>query len=879
MNTVELACRVDRRRDTLLQQRDRFNGIDYVEVLDGQLILCVHFFGDVPALFDEQHPDGIKLENVRISGGRRIRDIRPVALKVDRTDDPEHDDCLRITLDKIGDFSIYKLCLVKRPEASEGDVAKTDWLPYVNFDPRYQCAEFSFKVDCPSDLDCKTDDACPPTIFPVPEINYLAKDYASFRQLMLDRLAVTIPDWQERHVPDLGITLVEVLAYAADHLSYYQDAVATEAYLNTARQRISVRRHARLVDYNLHEGTNARAWVSVWTSGDTPLIKPNDFYFITGFDVVKATQGNLVKHDDLVHVSPSSYEVFEVVPDTLDTELKFFATHSEMRFYTWGDTECCLPAGATRATLLDGLAQSGTPPDLAAENAAVMPRAATNPTQRVLHLKAGDVLIFEEVIGPNTGNSADANPLHRHAIRLTEVVQRCDALLGNTPVLDIEWAPEDALPFSLCLSSRLPAPDCRRVDNISVARGNVVLVDHGRTTYDDLGKVLSGEVAGECACDGSVIETTTVPGKFAPTLPKAPVTFAEPVKPLTPARSFGKRDPHRALPQVWLSSPPVSDDTLVSAANPQWWFARTHLLDSSADDKHFVAELEEGGRAHLRFGDGELGMHPEAGAVFRAKYRVGNGPSGNVGRESIAYMVLRRDSWSGLTVQPRNPIAASGGVAPEIMAEAKLLAPHAFRSKLMRAITAADYATISAQRSDLQGAAARLRWTGSWYDARVAIDPLHVEFADETLCSDVAAFLYPYRRIGHDLDVVPARYIPLDITLRVCVLPHHTRGEIKAALLAIFSNRDLGEGRVGFFHPDRLRFGGSVYLSQIVAAAQAVEGVESVVITRLQRRFAAANGELESGALPIGELEVAQLDNDPNFPEHGRLALLMGGGR
>ena len=70
-----------------------------------------------------------------------------------------------------------------------------------------------------------------------------------------------MPDWQERHVPDLGVTLVELLAYVGDYLSYYQDAVGTEAYLGTARQRISVRRHARLVDYQLHEGCNARAWV------------------------------------------------------------------------------------------------------------------------------------------------------------------------------------------------------------------------------------------------------------------------------------------------------------------------------------------------------------------------------------------------------------------------------------------------------------------------------------------------------------------------------------------------------------------------------------------------------------------------------------------
>ena len=71
-----------------------------------------------------------------------------------------------------------------------------------------------------------------------------------------------MPDWTERHVPDLGITLVELLAYVGDYLSYYQDAVATEAYLDTARRRISVRRHVRLVDYRMHDGCNARAWVS-----------------------------------------------------------------------------------------------------------------------------------------------------------------------------------------------------------------------------------------------------------------------------------------------------------------------------------------------------------------------------------------------------------------------------------------------------------------------------------------------------------------------------------------------------------------------------------------------------------------------------------------
>ena len=48
---------------------------------------------------------------------------------------------------------------------------------------------------------------------------------------MLDRMAVLAPDWSERNPADLGVALVELLAYVGDSLSYQQDAVATEAYL------------------------------------------------------------------------------------------------------------------------------------------------------------------------------------------------------------------------------------------------------------------------------------------------------------------------------------------------------------------------------------------------------------------------------------------------------------------------------------------------------------------------------------------------------------------------------------------------------------------------------------------------------------------------
>lgn len=866
-----LSCRIAARRRKLFANPD-WNGMDFLEVSEDQLSLCVHFFGSVP--------EGVAIANVRIEGGRRIRDIRAVKVEIERADDPELDDCLRITLDRFGDFSTYRLCLVEKvmpetdtPTASGATPGEVGYRPLSGLDPRYACLCFSFKVDCPSDLDCKQEQACPPEVFPAPEINYLAKDYASFRQLIYDRLALIMPDWQERHVPDLGVTLVELLAYAGDYLSYYQDAVATEAYLDTARRRISVRRHARLVDYRMHEGNNARAWITVCTATDLDPIKASNVYFITGFADLKAASGRVVREADLEGVPAGWYEVFEPLLPDPDAELTFRAAHCAIPFYTWGDLECCLAKGATRATLLD---ERMPPVTLDAAEAAAAPQPV-----RTLDLKPGDVLIFEEVLGPTTGNAADADPAHRHAVRLTKVMPAVDELLGHL-VLEIEWAAEDALPFSLCLSARLPAPACERIDGISVARGNVVLVDHGRSRCEDLGPVPAGEPVGDCACDGSVVESRRPPEPFRPALEQAPLTFGQPLPADGPAAALIAQDPREALPQLGLR------EYLGKSATGPSWQAQYDLLASAGDQRHFVAEIDDDGRAHLRFGDGDLGRIPAAGTSFRACYRVGNGPAGNVGRDTITHLVLREGTLSADRIEPRNPLPAQGGTPPEPMAEVKLFAPGAFRARRERAITAEDYAELAQANHRLQRAAARLRWMGSWYEAQVAIDPLCTGMADAALLSEVAGSLHKYRRMGHDLAVVPVRHVPIEVALEVCVLPHYARGAVKAELLRVLGNRTLADGSLGLFHPDNLSFGDGVYVSRLIAAAKGVAGVDAVRVLRLRRLDDKPASQLahlgsgawvpESGVLPMASMEIAQLDNDPSYPENGKLELILRGG-
>jgi len=68
----------------------------------------------------------------------------------------------------------------------------------------------------------------------------LAKDYASVRQRLIDLIPALIPRWMEGHGADMGIALVDLLAYVGDDLSSYQDAIANEANLETARHRLGV---------------------------------------------------------------------------------------------------------------------------------------------------------------------------------------------------------------------------------------------------------------------------------------------------------------------------------------------------------------------------------------------------------------------------------------------------------------------------------------------------------------------------------------------------------------------------------------------------------------------------------------------------------------
>ena len=136
-----------------------------------------------------------------------------------------------------------------------------------------------------------------------------------------------------------------------------------------------------------------------------------------------------------------------------------------------------------------------------------------------------------------------------------------------------------------------------------------------------------------------------------------------------------------------------------------------------------------------------------------------------------------------------------------------------------------------------------------------------------------------YRMAGHDLRIHDPIPVSLEIDLLVCVDKDHFRSDVSRGLLDALSSRTRADGTRGLFHPDHFSFGQTVFLSPLYAAARTVAGVSSVQVTRFQRQGQADPKPLADGFMTLGRLEIARLDNDPNFPEHGVLRLELHGGK
>jgi len=797
------------------------NGIDFVEIAStDQKTLRVHFLNKVAL-------EGL-VTAVTITGGEAIATVIVNPIQASNwSSDSEAHPLLTLTVAASGDFSRYTLSLTS-----------------PKLDDFFKQVVFSFKVLCPSDLDCAPSPPdCPTLLEDLPPIDYLAKDFLSFRRALSDFSALRYPDWQERSEADFGIMFMEALCALADDLSYTQDRIAAESTLETATQRRSILHHARLVDYEPRPATTARVWLQLDVTGLTiPSGLLVGAHSPEGMPIPFETGTGLVNPQ----TGEFQQETFRVNP---------LWNRAQMHPYWWDDSQRCLKRGATEMWVVN----------------------------HGLGLQAGDRLLIETLV-------TQGDPPIREIVQLAvNPFEETDSLFSQ-PVTHLIWRKEDKLQFDHDLT--LDAHG----NSKTILAGNLVPATQGRRYSETFSIPNDPETLVPLAIR-AIPQAIAREGRYVSNDSEAhPSVCVE-----RSARISQYLYTLRVAPLAWLAQddpelPPLPEIVLQPQVSGNPWIWRRTLLDAEPFESAFtldparysrIARITDGSTSQehldydgdqgdtIRFGDGIFGEIPDLETLFQATYRVGCGAIGNVAADAITYI----NPTVTLITSVTNPFPATGGADPEPTERVRRLAPQAFRAKQFRAVRSQDYQAAAQTLPWVQRAGTVFRWTGSWLTVFTTPDPLDSETMTVPQHTQLIDLLNQYRLAGYESYVPAPRYLSLDLRVQVCARPDVFRGDVEAALLAALSDTRQRDGTTGFFHADRWTFGMFLERSALEAAIQNVYGVAGVVAIQYRQR-GITNTFLDlPETLQILVDAILRLDNDPSRPERGSLNITVEGGK
>jgi Baseplate J-like protein len=776
----------------------------------------------------------------RIRGGSRIvggsvRGQVHVAA-VQGTSDPKR---LRLSVSPIGDYSTYTLELLFSP---------------LRIDPFFASLPLKFRPGCFSS------DCVPPVARSAaaknPAIDYLVKDYDSFRHTLMAAMAARVPGWTSTSEADHDQVLIDLFAAAADELSDYQDRVANEAYFATARKRVSLVRHARLMDYHAHEGNQASTWIAV-------DVQPGLAAFTLEDEPLVVSTASEVTLPETISFASREHRLLRNERVLLDPRL------NRLRLHTWRNAQPSLRAGSTSADLI-------LPGGFATE------ADAQAIAQLVVDGRWRQLLILE-ALNPLTGQPAGRDARKRQRLQLLSGESAAQVLFDpvvRTWVVRVAWRQEDALRFDFTFTT---FRDGTPVEDVSMFYGNLLPMYEGRPItvhfHEAETSLPFADQPGELH---RVYERWDRFGNqrdwvFASLPDEGPLAYLPPVDGLPPTGELACRSTLHV--QIEDPSGELEDWDEVESL--------VHSGDSTEQGDHFMVETDERRRSVLRFGNGTNGRLIASGSVIHARYQIGGGQSGNVGADRLIFVQPLGGTLSGAVTAAFNPFDVTDGRDPEAPEKIRRNAPEAFRTRQLRAVTLADYVRRAEEVPGVARAVARYAWTGSWRTVRVAIDPVgFVAAGDEAsdalwanLQPQVAAHLEAVRLIGEDLEIRPPRYVPLDIDIVVCAAADAWREDVRALIEDELSDGYAADGQLGLFHPDGWTFGQPLHRSVIEGRLHAIAAVEHVISISMRRFDQSTPGAPDASVLEMAFDEVLLLANDPDHLQRGRLRLQVQGGR
>lgn len=774
------------------------NGIDFVAVdaLDPRT-LHVHFL-NATAL------SGATI-TATITGGDSVPVVPVAAIQLaDWALDGEGRPVLTLHATIDGDFSDYLLTLI---------IPATD--PPL-LDLAFASSRFSFKANCPSDFDCAPAPAgCPADDTDVPPIDYLAKDFQSFRRALLDFSALRYPRWAERSEADFGVMFAEALSAVADDLSYLQDRVAAEAMLETATERRSLTSLARLVDYEPRPATSATTLLQLTVSAPGTVAP--------GLRVIAAAPDG----------AQIPFEVGAGLANTIPIAVSNAWNHGILPYWL-DDKDRCLPAGSS------GMWIAGHGFGFTAGQAILIQTDLPGDSRR----RVVQLVAFAGVVG-------------REAV---------DPLFGNAPITFIQWREDEALDCGIDLTQ-------------TMLGGNIVDATQGARRAETFAigapPANAAGVTVAIARRGPNGDAVTPNWVHRYPLGEAPLAWLASSDPgAAPAPELAL-DQIQPVSQRWSFTPTMLESEATDLAvtvDPVAW--RAVGFSPNGAPTHY--DVDGNGGSTLRFGDGVFGAAPAERDLFTISYRVGLGVAGNVAEDTITQV---DSAAAGVVTAARNPFAVTDGADAETRDQIVRRAPQAFRAKQFRAVRPEDYQAAAETLPWVQKAGTSFRWTGSWLTVFTAADPRGSEQIGLEREVELVELLNRRRLAGYESYAPPPQYLSLDLRIEVCAQPGWLDGDVEAGVLARLGNGASAGRADDFFFADRFTFGSPLYRSRLEAAIQGVPGVLGVNgITYRQRGSFAGFVDLPE-TVPPSTRQILRIDNDPDWPERGTIRVIVEGGR
>jgi len=299
---------------------------------------------------------------------------------------------------------------------------------------------------------------------------------------------------------------------------------------------------------------------------------------------------------------------------------------------------------------------------------------------------------------------------------------------------------------------------------------------------------------------------------------------------------LGGRSDGIPLQRLQLTGAPIIDGTLRilidEGAGEEPWIEVDSFVRTGATERHYYVQRDDQDRLTVFFGDNAQGRIPAAGASIRALYRVGGGVRGNVGAGTIRTVVsVLTHRGSPLTVQAINPVAASGGEARQSIEDAKRQGPRTLRA-LGRAVTLEDFEILAEDFPGIARARALLgvgAEGGCCCGVTVHVVPEGGGQMSADLRERLLTQLEAVKMAGTCTELADAEYVEVDIDGVVFVGPTFVQAEVEQAFLDELESYFRLDGEF-------VDFGRGVFVSDLYALIDNVDGVDHVDLTKVTRR-------------------------------------------